>query len=102
MLGLVQLTGATRVFSEDVVDVFEGLFEHGWKRVGRVRASRCDADDDECAAFEKTEPIVWTGKDGTCRALSPARSVPHLMSEKRYPVSARMPETAEKIEVTMQ
>ncbi len=30
LLRVVELTGATGVFPEDIVDVFEGLFEHGW------------------------------------------------------------------------
>lgn len=29
LLRVVQLAGAARVFPQDVVDVFEGLFEHG-------------------------------------------------------------------------
>ena len=29
MLGVIEFAGATGVFPEDVVDVFEGLFKHG-------------------------------------------------------------------------
>jgi hypothetical protein len=29
LLGVIQFAGASGVFPEDVVDVFEGLFEHG-------------------------------------------------------------------------
>jgi hypothetical protein len=29
LLGVVQFGGAAGLFSEDVVDIFEGLFEHG-------------------------------------------------------------------------
>ena len=29
LLGVVKFCGASRLFSENVVDVFEGLFEHG-------------------------------------------------------------------------
>ena len=28
LLGVVELTGTTRIFPEDVVDIFEGLFEY--------------------------------------------------------------------------
>ena len=29
LLGVVEFAGATGIFPEDIVDVFEGLFEHG-------------------------------------------------------------------------
>ena len=35
MLGVVEFAGAAGVFPEDVVDVFEGLFEHVWERETR-------------------------------------------------------------------
>ena len=30
LLRVVEFAGATGVFPEDIVDVFESLFEHGW------------------------------------------------------------------------
>ena len=35
LLGVVEFAGAAGVFPEDVVDVFEGLFEHDWERETR-------------------------------------------------------------------
>jgi hypothetical protein len=42
LLGVIQLSGATGFFAEDVVDVFEGLFKHERRR-RRLSESKEDA-----------------------------------------------------------
>ena len=37
---VVELNGATGVFPEDIIDVFEGLFEHGWLKSDNSEACR--------------------------------------------------------------
>ena len=57
LLGVVELAGATGVFPEDVVDVFEGLFEHKI-RGGLVESIR--EDGRLAGEFKKTSPPCLT------------------------------------------
>jgi hypothetical protein len=40
LLRVVEFAGATGVFPEDIVDVFEGLLEHGWLKSDNSEVSR--------------------------------------------------------------
>ena len=40
LLRVIEFAGATGVFPEDITDVFEGLFEHGWLKSDNSEACR--------------------------------------------------------------
>jgi len=80
LLGVVELGGAARFFPEDVIDVFEGLFEHGDRFVGTVLYTTSGSGVAENPAFPKArgcgriaaepvEPQERTSQKGTGRGV---------------------------------
>jgi hypothetical protein len=63
LLGVVQLAGASSVFVEDVVDVFEGLFEHAG--INERKAELCPSPVMKSVSLRNARgEVAWRAEHG--------------------------------------